>query len=219
VTDGRGSVAEGSRGAPRRPLVVGVAGGSGSGKTTVVREILHRLCPERVGVVHHDAYYRDYAHLPHDVRATINFDHPDALETELLEAHLRALLDGEVVRMPVYDFTTHTRTSQTVPVRPTDVLIVDGILVLAEPSLRKLMDIRIFVDTDADLRFIRRLDRDIRERGRSLESVVQQYLESVRPMHMDFVEPSKRWADVIIPVGGENRVAIDMVVTKLASII
>lgn len=204
---------------PPRPLVVGVAGGSGSGKTTVVREILHGLCPDRVSVVHHDAYYRDYAHLPQDVRATINFDHPDSLETELLESHIRALLAGEAIQMPVYDFTTHTRTAQTVPVRPTEVMIVDGILVLAEPSLRKLMDIRIFVDTDADLRFIRRLDRDIRERGRSLESVVQQYLDSVRPMHMDFVEPSKRWADVIIPVGGENRVAIDMVVAKLASIV
>jgi uridine kinase len=200
-------------------VVVGVAGGSGSGKTSVVREILHRLRPDRVGVLHHDAYYRDYGHLPPDTRATINFDHPDSLETELLEAHLDALLEGDSVEIPVYDFTAHTRTSEIVPLGPTDVIIVDGILVLAEPTLRARMDIRIFVDTDPDLRFIRRLERDLRERGRSLESVVQQYLESVRPMHLDFVEPSKRWADVIIPEGGENRVAIDMVVTKLAAVL
>lgn len=221
VASGRATVAEQPQGtAPRRrPVVVGVAGGSGSGKTTVVREILHRLRPDRVGVLHHDAYYRDYAHLPPDTRATINFDHPDSLETELLEAHLDALLRGESVEVPVYDFTTHTRTEEIVPLGPTDVIIVDGILVLAEASLRDRMDIRIFVDTDADLRFIRRLERDVRERGRSMDSVVQQYLGSVRPMHLDFVEPSKRWADVIIPEGGENRVAIDMVVTKLASVL
>jgi uridine kinase len=202
-----------------RPVMVGVAGGSGSGKTTVVREILNRLRPDRVGVVHHDAYYRDFAHLPADTRATINFDHPESLETELLETHLQALLRGESIETPVYDFTTHTRTSETVRVGPTDVIIIDGILVLAEARLRKLMDIRIFVDTDADLRFIRRLGRDMDERGRTLDSVIHQYLESVRPMHLDFVEPSKRWADVIIPEGGENRVAIDMVVTKLASVL
>jgi uridine kinase len=203
----------------RRPVMVGVAGGSGSGKTTVVREILNRLRPDRVGVVHHDAYYRDFAHLPADTRATINFDHPESLETELLETHLQALIRGESIETPVYDFTTHTRTAETVRVGPTDVIIVDGILVLAEARLRKLMDIRIFVDTDADLRFIRRLGRDMDERGRTLDSVIHQYLGSVRPMHLDFVEPSKRWADVIIPEGGENRVAIDMVVTKLASVL
>jgi uridine kinase len=205
------------RGTP--PVVVGVAGGSGSGKTSVVRAILEHLRPDRVGVLHHDAYYRDYAHLPPDTRATINFDHPDALETELLEAHVEALLRGESVAVPIYDFTTHTRTAETVPLDPTDVIIVDGILVFAEPRLRALMDIRIFVDTDPDLRFIRRLTRDMRERGRSLDSVVTQYLESVRPMHLDFVEPSRRWADLIIPEGGENRVAIDMVVAKLSAIL
>ncbi|TVP47449.1 MAG: uridine kinase [Gemmatimonadales bacterium] len=206
-------------GGTRRPVIVGVAGGSGSGKTTVVREILHRLRPDRVGVVHHDAYYRDFAHLPPDTRATINFDHPESLETELLESHLQALLRGESIEAPVYDFTTHTRSAETIRVGPTDVIIVDGILVLAEARLRQLMDIRIFVDTDADLRFVRRLSRDMGERGRTLDSVIRQYLESVRPMHLDFVEPSKRWADVIIPEGGENRVAIDMVVTKLASVL
>jgi uridine kinase len=204
---------------PSAPIVVGVAGGSGSGKTTVVRQIVERLRPERVGVVHHDAYYRDFAHLSYEARSAINFDHPESLETELLEAHLEALLRGERVEVPVYDFTSHTRTQDTVGTGPEDVIILDGILVLAEPRLRALMDIRIFVDTDPDLRFIRRLERDIRERGRSLDSVIGQYLGSVRPMHLDFVEPSKRWADVIIPDGGENRVAIDMVVTKLASVL
>jgi uridine kinase len=202
-----------------KPVVVGVAGGSGSGKTTVVREILQRLRPDRVGVLHHDAYYRDFAHLPPDTRAGINFDHPDALETGLMVEHLEALLRGEPIEVPIYDFTTHTRTAETVRLGPTDVIIVDGILVLTEPRLRELMDIRIFVDTDADIRFIRRLERDMRERGRSLDSVVTQYLETVRPMHLDFVEPSKRWADVIIPEGGANRVAIDMVVTKLAAVL
>jgi uridine kinase len=204
---------------PVRPVVVGVAGGSGSGKTTVVRQILDGLRPDRVGLIHHDAYYRDFAHLPADARAAINFDHPESLETDLLVEHLEALLDGRAIEVPVYDFTTHRRTADTLRVVPGDVIIVDGILVLAEPRLRALMDIRLFVDTDADLRFIRRLERDLRERGRTLDSVVVQYLESVRPMHLDFVEPSRRWADVIIPEGGENRVAIDMVVTKLASVL
>ncbi len=207
------------RAGPTRPLVVGVAGGSGSGKTTVVREILEGLRPDRVGVIHHDAYYRDYGHLPEDTRAQINFDHPDALETELLVAHIGALLRGEAVDLPVYDFTTHARADRTLRLEPTEVLIVDGILVLAEAELRRLMDIRIFVDTDSDLRFIRRLTRDIELRGRSLDSVVTQYQEWVRPMHLEFVEPSKRYADLIIPEGGENRVAIDMLVTKLSSVL
>jgi uridine kinase len=191
---------------PARPVVVGVAGGSGSGKTTVVRQILEGLRPDRVGLIHHDAYYRDFAHLPADARAAINFDHPESLETELLERHLEALLRrSESVETPVYDFTTHTRTADTVRVGPTDVIIVDGILVLAEPRLRKLMDIQ-------DLRGHRRrpaLHSPARAAtwtsvGRTLDSVIHQYLESVRPMHLDFVEPSKRWADVIIPGGGRK---------------
>jgi uridine kinase len=200
-----------------RPVVVGVAGGSGSGKTTVVREIVRRLGPERVTVVHHDHYYRDFSHLSPADRDPINFDHPDALETGLLVEHLGRLLRGEGVEAPVYDFTTHTRTSRTLPVEPREVVVVDGILVLAERDLRDLMDIKIFVDTDADIRFIRRMARDMGERGRSLESVVEQYQSTVRPMHLEFVEPSKRYADVIVPVGGENVVAVDMLVTKLAS--
>jgi uridine kinase len=204
----------------RRPLVVGLAGGSGSGKSTVVRNLVQRLGPDRVSVIHHDAYYRDYAHLSEEDRARINFDHPNALETELLETHLEALLRGETVEVPVYDFTTHTRSEAEMLVTPArEVILVDGILVLAEPSLRKWMDIRIYVDTDADLRFIRRMDRDVRERGRSIASVVGQYLTSVRPMHLEFVEPSRRWADIILPEGGENHVAIDLLVAKLADVL
>ena len=204
---------------PGRPLVLGVAGGSGSGKTTVVREVVHRLRPDRVAVIHHDAYYRDFSHLPADTRAGINFDHPSSLETDLLVRHLQGLLAGHQIQVPLYDFTTHTRRPETQTVAPTDVLIVDGILVLAEPDLRPLLDIKVFVDTDADVRFIRRLERDMQERGRSLDSVVRQYQDTVKPMHLDFVEPSRRYADVIIPEGGSNRVAIDMVVAHLAGIL
>lgn len=206
-------------GEKRRPLVVGMAGGSGSGKSTVVRNLVNRLGPDRVSVIHHDAYYRDYAHLSPEDRARINFDHPNALETELLEAHLASLLHGEAVEVPVYDFTTHTRSHEVLAMPAREVIVLDGILVLAEPSLRKWMDIRIYVDTDADLRFIRRMDRDVRERGRSIASVVNQYLTSVRPMHLEFVEPSRRWADIILPEGGENHVAIDLLVAKLADVL
>jgi uridine kinase len=203
----------------RRPLVVGLAGGSGSGKSTIVRNLVRRLGPDRVSLIHHDAYYRDYAHLSEEDRSRINFDHPNALETELLEAHLEALLRGETVHVPVYDFTTHTRSPEVLVTPSREVILVDGILVLAEPSLRRRMDIRIYVDTDADLRFIRRMDRDVRERGRSIASVVGQYLTSVRPMHLEFVEPSRRWADIILPEGGENHVAIDLLVAKLADVL
>jgi uridine kinase len=197
------------------PIVVGVAGGSSSGKTTVVRQIVSKLAPQTVTVVRHDAYYRDLSHLPKAQRALVNFDHPDALETDLLAQHLEVLRRGESVSLPRYDFTTHTRRPETTRADPTPVVIVDGILVLADADLRRLMDIRIFVDTDADLRLIRRLRRDTRERGRTVESVIQQYVATVRPMHLEFVEPSKRHADVIIPEGGDNRVAIDMVVARL----
>lgn len=202
-----------------RPVVVGVAGGSGSGKTTVVRELMRGVDPGRVALLHHDSYYRDFDHLSPEERARVNFDHPEALETSLLVHHVRELLDGRGVEVPVYDFTTHTRGVETQRVEPREVIIVDGILVLAEPDLRALMDIRIYVDTDGDVRFIRRLVRDIRERGRSVESVVSQYCDTVRPMHLDFVEPSKRYADLIVPEGGENRVAVDMLVTKVRSIL
>lgn len=203
----------------RRPLIVGLAGGSGSGKSTVVRNLVHRLGQDRVSVIHHDAYYRDYAHLSESERSRINFDHPNALETELLEVHLAALLRGEAVEVPVYDFTTHTRSHDVLVTPAREVILLDGILVLAEASLRQWMDIRIYVDTDSDLRFIRRMDRDVRERGRSIASVVAQYLTSVRPMHLEFVEPSRRWADIILPEGGENHVAIDLLVAKLADVL
>jgi uridine kinase len=203
----------------RRPVVVGVAGGSGSGKTTVVGALVRGVEPDRVALLHHDSYYRNFDHLLPEERAVVNFDHPESLETPLLVQHLQELLEGRGVDVPVYDFTTHRRVQRTLRVEPAEVILVDGILVLAEPTLRQLMDIRIYVDTDPDLRFIRRLVRDIQERGRSLDAVVRQYLETVRPMHLDFVEPSKRYADLIVPEGGENRVAVDMLVTKVRSVL
>lgn len=196
-------------------ILLGVAGGSGSGKTTVVEEIIRSLHPFPVSVIHHDAYYRELAHRPFKERAEVNFDHPDALETELLVEHLTHLRNGEGVGVPVYDFATHTRTERIQQVEATGVIIVDGILVLAEPRLRDLLDIKVFVDTDADIRFIRRLRRDMRERGRSLESVVEQYKKTVRPMHLAYVEGSRAYADIIIPEGGRNKVAINLLVSRL----
>lgn len=201
-----------------KPVVIGVAGGTGSGKTTVVREIVRRLGPEDVAVVQHDSYYRDRSGISLAERAKVNYDHPDALETSLLVEHLRALREGNAVSVPVYDFSTHTRTAEVVSLTPRKVVIVEGILVLAEPDLRAQMAMRVFVDTDADIRMIRRLTRDMRDRGRTLESVVEQYLETVRPMHLEFVEPSKRHAHIIIPEGGENFVAVDMLVARIEAI-
>jgi uridine kinase len=201
-----------------RPVIIGVAGGSGSGKTTVVREIVSRLGPDDVALIQHDSYYRDRSELSPTERAKVNYDHPDALETSLLTEHVRSLRDGHAVNVPVYDFSTHTRTAKVVPLAPRKVVIVEGILVLAEPDLRAQMAMRVFVDTDPDIRMIRRLRRDMDERGRTLESVVTQYLESVRPMHLEFVEPSKRHAHIIIPEGGENFVAVEMLVARIQDI-
>ena len=198
-----------------KPFCVGVAGGSGSGKTTVVEQIIQALGKANVTVLHQDAYYRDRSDLTRAQRQQINYDHPDALENELLIANLEALLRHEPVAMPRYDFTRHARLPQTTRLEPASIIIVEGILVFQDARLRALMDLRVFVETDADVRFIRRLTRDIAERGRTLESVVKQYLETVRPMYLEFVEPSKRYADVIIPEGGYNTVAIDLVVSKL----
>ena len=197
------------------PLVIGIAGGSGSGKTTVAQEILNRVGPSRIAYLPHDAYYRDLSGLPPVQRAEVNFDHPHSLENELLIQHVLQLRDYQPVELPVYDFSIHTRTEKTVTIRPQRVIMVEGILIYAEPELRKLFDIRIFVDTDSDLRFIRRLQHDLTERGRTTESVIHQYLKTVRPMHLEFVEPSKRYADVIIPEGGFNTAALDMVVARI----
>jgi uridine kinase len=202
-----------------KPLVIGVAGGTGSGKTTAVRKIMEALDSRDVVVIQHDSYYRDRSYLPPEERACVNYDHPDALETDLFADHLELLISNEPAEIPVYDFVSHTRRSETVQVKPASVIVVEGILILTDKRLRSLMDIKVYVDTDDDERFIRRMERDVRERGRSYESVVEQYLSSVKPMHLEFVEPSKRHADIIIPEGGLNRVAIDLVVTKLASLL
>ncbi len=201
------------------PLVLGIAGGTGSGKTTVANVILERVGTENIALLPHDAYYKDLKDLPPVQRAQVNFDHPDSLETELLVEHVRALRAWEPVDIPVYDFTTHSRTTKTCRVEPQPVILVEGILIFAEPALRELFDVKIFVDTAPDLRFIRRLKRDILERGRTVESVIHQYETTVRPMHLEFVEPSKRHADVIIPEGGHNAAAMDMVVARIESLL
>lgn len=198
-----------------RPVIIGLAGGSGSGKSTILRRLLEELGPERVSVLEHDAYYRDLDDIPFEDRLRINYDHPDSLETSLLVQHVEHLLEGRAVDKPIYDFTKHTRSSRTVRIDPTPIIIVEGILVLAEPELTKRMDIRLFVDTDDDIRLMRRIRRDMIERGRSLESVLDQYEATVRPMHIEFVEPSKRCADVIIPRGGHNEVAFDLVLSRI----
>jgi uridine kinase len=203
----------------KRPLVIGIAGGTGSGKTTVANAVLERVGAQHIAFLPHDAYYRDLSDLSIEERRRVNFDHPDSLETELLVEHINRLMNWQPVEMPVYDFTCHSRTSQTVHIEPRRVIMVDGILIFYEPALRPLFDVKIYVDADADLRFIRRLLRDIVERGRTTESVIQQYLGTVRPMHMEFVEPSKRYADVIIPEGGRNTVALDMVIARIETLL
>jgi uridine kinase len=199
----------------KMPIVFGVAGGTASGKTTVALTILDAVGAHQVAYLPHDAYYKDRPDLSFEERALLNYDHPNSLETKLLEKHIKQLLKGNSVEVPVYDFSHHRRTDETVVVEPSPIILVDGILILTKRRLREIMDIKVFVDTDSDVRFIRRLKRDMEERSRSLDSVVSQYLETVRPMHIKFVEPSKRFADVIIPGGGMNQVAIDMVVSRL----
>jgi len=197
------------------PVVIGVAGGSGSGKSTVVRRIAQSLGPDRVTVLEHDRYYNDRKELRLEDRAQLNYDHPDSLETDLLVEHVRALSKGEVVEMPTYDFTMHARRPITERVEPRQAIIVEGILIYTHAALRDLMSVKVFVDTDADTRFIRRLTRDVAERGRTMESVIEQYLTTVKPMHFDFVEPSKRYADLIIPQGGHNDIAIDLLLNLI----
>ena len=201
------------------PLVIGVAGGSGSGKTTVADMVLKRVGKHRIAYLPHDAYYRELTNLPPNQRAEVNFDHPDSLESGLMRDQILALKEWKPIEMPVYDFTTHSRTTQTIHVEPRRVILVEGILIFADQYLRPLFDVKIFVDTDSDIRFIRRLQRDISERGRTTDSVINQYLKTVRPMHMEFVEPSKRYADIIIPEGGLNKVAMDMVIARIEALL
>lgn len=202
-----------------KPVVIGVAGGSSSGKTTVAKAICERLGHQSIVLIEQDAYYKDQSQLPFEERLKVNYDHPLAFDTELLIEHLQKLICYEPIDMPVYDYKAYTRSKATIRVEPRDVIILEGILVLEDERLRKLMDIKLFVDADPDIRIIRRLQRDILERGRSMESVIRQYLEVVRPMHNQFIEPTKRYADIIIPEGGKNAVAIDLMVTKIRSIL
>ena len=197
------------------PIIIGIGGGTGSGKTTVAKEVRKHFPEESVVMLHHDSYYLDRSHLPVRERERINYDHPDSFDNDLLIAHMTDLRSGCQVEKPIYDFETHTRRSESITVRPARIVLLEGILVLAEPALRELMDIKLYVDTDADERFIRRLKRDMVERGRTADQVIDQYLSTVRPMHLQFVEPSKRYADVIIPEGGLNLVAVDLIVTKV----
>lgn len=197
------------------PLVIGVAGGSGSGKTTVVSKIVDEIGPDQILLLEHDSYYRDLSHLSLEERMKQNFDHPSSLETELLIRHLKALLEGYKVDVPVYDFAKHTRADETKTVSPGRIILLDGILIFSESELRELMDIKLFVDTDDDIRLLRRINRDIIERERDLQGILNQYEKFVRPMHLEFVEPSKRYADIIIPRGGENEVALQMVVALI----
>ncbi len=205
--------------ATHTPLVIGIAGGSGSGKTTVAQEILNRVGASRIAFLQHDAYYKDLSGLPPTQKVAVNFDHPNSLETNLLTEHIEMLKQGQQVEVPIYDFATHSRTEKTFNVEPRGVILVEGILIFAEAALRGIFDVKIFVDTDGDIRFIRRLQRDITERGRTTDNVVQQYMSTVRPMHLEFVEPSKRYADVIIPEGGHNAAALDMVVARIESLL
>jgi uridine kinase len=203
----------------KKPLVIAIAGGSGSGKTTVANAILEKVGKDRIVYIPHDAYYRDLSALSEDERSRVNFDHPDSLESELLIRHIEELKKWHSIQLPIYDFTEHIRTKQTRTISSQLIIMVEGILIFAEPKLRELFDVKIFVDTDSDIRFIRRLERDIAERGRTMPSVIRQYLETVRPMHMDFVEPSKRYADIIIPEGGQNQVALDMVISRIEALL
>ena len=197
-------------------ILIGIAGGTGSGKTTLTQHIKKRF-GDAVGVVYHDNYYKDQSDMPFEVRCRQNYDHPDAFETDLMVRHLQALKRGVAIQCPVYSYTEHTRTQETAEIKPASVIIVEGLLIYQNPELRDMMDIKIFVDTDADVRILRRILRDVQERGRSLESVVEQYLTTVKPMHEQFIEPSKRYADIIVLEGGHNLVALDMITQRIAN--
>lgn len=202
-----------------KPVVIGVAGGSGSGKTTVTRSICQRFSDKTILVIEQDYYYKDQSQLPFEERLETNYDHPLAFDNDLLIQHVHDLMNGKPIDKPVYDYKLHTRSKDVIHVEPKEVIILEGILILEDPRLVDLMDIKVFVDTDADVRIIRRLVRDIKERGRSFDSVIDQYVNKVRPMHLQFVEPTKRYADIIIPEGGQNHVAIDIMATKIENIL
>ena len=203
----------------RKPVVIGVTGGSGSGKTSVTNAIYESLKDLSILVLQQDYYYKDQHNVPYEQRLKTNYDHPLAFDNDLLIKHIEKLLRYEAIEKPVYDYSIHTRSDKVIPVAPKEVIILEGILVLEDERLRNLMDIKLYVDTDADLRIIRRLERDFRERGRTFDSVIDQYLNVVRPMHNQFIEPTKRYADIIIPEGGQNHVAIDLMVTKIQTIL
>ena len=201
------------------PVVIGVAGGTGSGKTTVAHRILEQVGAEHIAYIPHDAYYKDLSHLTIEERAKVNFDHPNSLDSELLTEQLKVLKNGQAIQIPQYDFTTHTRADEKKEIIPAPIIMVEGILIFSEPDLRELFDVRLYIDTAADIRLIRRLKRDVQDRGRTFQAVINQYLRTVRPMHLEFVEPSKRYADVIIPEGGFNRVAIEMVAARIRGLL
>lgn len=203
----------------KRPLLIGITGGTGSGKSTVTREIVNSLPKESITIIEQDAYYKDQSNLTYEERVKTNYDHPDAFDTKLLVKHLNMLLNGQAIEKPMYDFSIHNRKKETVRIEPRDIIILEGIMILQEVEIRDILDIKVYVDTDADVRIIRRIVRDMNERGRTLESVINQYLNVVKPMHLQFVEPTKRYADIIIPEGGYNKVAVDILVTKVLSIL
>ena len=196
-------------------ILIGIAGGTGSGKTTLANRLVDSFGGDEVSILRHDNYYKRHDDMPYEERCKLNYDHPDAFDTQLLYEHIRALKNGKAIQMPVYDYTVHNRSDETVGVNPAPVIVLEGIMIFAERRLCDLMDIKVFVDTDADVRILRRIIRDVNQRGRSLDSVIDQYLTTVKPMHEQFVEPSKRRADIIIPVGGENNVALDMLIERV----
>jgi uridine kinase len=202
-----------------KPFIIGVAGGTGSGKTTVSQRICQSVDRGKIAYLQHDSYYHDLSHLAPEARSRRNYDHPASLDTPLLIEHIHSLRQGESIQSPIYDFATHTRRAETICIPAAQIILVEGILILAEPTLRELLDMRIFVDTDADIRFIRRMQRDLRERGRTIDSIVQQYQATVRPMHLEFVEPSKRYAHVIVPEGGNNQVAMEMIISRIHAVL
>ena len=201
------------------PILIGISGGTGSGKSTVTKEIFKEIEKDSITIIEQDSYYKEQSHLSFEERVKTNYDHPDAFDNELLKSHLTDLLNGKAIEKPIYDFEKHNRKSETIAVEPKDIIILEGILILYEKEIRDLLDIKIFVDTDSDVRVIRRILRDIKDRGRTLDSVILQYMSTVRPAHLQFIEPTKRYADIIIPEGGYNKVAIDLIVTKINEII